>query len=92
MQRGRSGERGYPAAFLAASIDEEVGARNVAVDRAEHMASMLVVVRDIIRPLPERLASEGAVTDSLRTCLVTLTLLRTARECRRTTERAGHRE
>ena len=52
MQRRRSGERGYFAAFLAASIDEEVEARNVAVDHAEHMASMLVAVRDIIRGRP----------------------------------------
>ncbi len=37
--------------FLAAAIDEEVQERGVAVEKGEHMASMLLVVRDFIRPL-----------------------------------------
>jgi len=66
-------------AFLAAAIDEEVQERGVAVEKGEHMASMLLVVRDFIRPLPEGVAAYGhdRFTDDLQEIV---TVLRTARE------------
>ncbi len=67
-------------AFLAAAIDEEVQERGVAVEKGEHMASMLLVVRDFIRPLPEGVAADGShdrFTDDLQEIV---TVLRTARE------------
>lgn len=47
---------------LAAVIDEATQSGRIPVERGKHAASMLMVVRDYVQPLPRGLAADG-VTD-----------------------------
>jgi hypothetical protein len=49
---------------LAAVIDEATQAGRISAERGKHAASMLMVIRDFIQPLPRGLAADG-VTDQL---------------------------
>jgi hypothetical protein len=49
---------------LAAVIDEATQAGRIPLDRGKHAATMLMVIRDYIQPLPRGLADDG-VTDNL---------------------------
>lgn len=49
---------------LAAVIDEATQAGRIEADRGKHAATMLMVIRDFIQPLPRGLAADG-VTDHL---------------------------
>ena len=49
---------------LAAVIDEATQAGRIERERSKHAASMLMVIRDYIEPLPRGLAADG-VTDNL---------------------------
>jgi hypothetical protein len=49
---------------LAAVIDEATQAGRIGIDRGKHAATMLMVIRDFIQPLPRGLAADG-VTDNL---------------------------
>lgn len=49
---------------LAAVIDEATQAGHIEPDRGKHAATMLMVIRDFIQPLPRGLAADG-VTDHL---------------------------
>lgn len=49
---------------LAAVIDEAIQAGRIERERGKHAASMLMVIRDFIKPLPRGLAADG-VTDNL---------------------------
>lgn len=49
---------------LAAVIDEATQAGRIDRERGKHAASMLMVIRDFIKPLPRGLAADG-VTDEL---------------------------
>lgn len=65
---------------LAAVIDEATQAGRIDRERGKHAASMLMVIRDFIKPLPKGLATDG-VTDELTDDLEELVAaLRQARE------------
>ena len=65
---------------LAAVIDEATQAGRIPVDRGKHAATMLMVVRDFIKPLPRGLTADG-VTDHLTSDLEEIVAaLRQARE------------
>lgn len=65
---------------LAAVIDEATQAGRIPVERGKHAASMLMIIRDFIQPLPRGLAEDG-VTDNLTPDLQEIvTALRQARE------------
>ena len=49
---------------LAAVIDEATQAGRIDRERGKHAATMLMVIRDYIKPLPRGLAADG-VTDNL---------------------------
>jgi hypothetical protein len=49
---------------LAAVIDEATQAGRIDRERGKHAATMLMVIRDYIQPLPRGLAADG-VTDNL---------------------------
>jgi hypothetical protein len=49
---------------LAAVIDEATQAGRIEQERGKHAATMLMVIRDFIKPLPRGLAPDG-VTDNL---------------------------
>jgi hypothetical protein len=49
---------------LAAVIDEATQAGRIDRERGKHAATMLMVIRDFIKPLPQGLAADG-VTDNL---------------------------
>jgi hypothetical protein len=49
---------------LAAVIDEATQAGRIEQERGKHAATMLMVIRDFIKPLPRGLAADG-VTDNL---------------------------
>jgi hypothetical protein len=49
---------------LAAVIDEATKAGRIEQERGQHAATMLMVIRDFIKPLPRGLAADG-VTDNL---------------------------
>jgi len=65
---------------LAAVIDEETQAGRIPVDRRQHAAAMLMLVREYIQPLPRGLDADG-VTDNLTTDLGAMVMaLREARQ------------
>jgi hypothetical protein len=49
---------------LAAVIDEATQAGRIDRERGKHAATMLMVIRDYIQPLPQGLAADGT-TDNL---------------------------
>jgi hypothetical protein len=49
---------------LAAVIDEATQAGRIERERGKHAATMLMVIRDFIKPLPQGLGADG-VTDNL---------------------------
>ncbi|HEX4091874.1 MAG TPA: hypothetical protein VHZ33_24435 [Trebonia sp.] len=65
---------------LAAVIDEATQAGRVDRERGKHAATMLMVIRDYIQPLPRGLATDG-VTDNVTPDLQEIvTALRQARQ------------
>ncbi len=71
---------------LAGVIDEETQAGRIPVVRGQHAASMLMLVREYIQPLPRGLDADG-VTDSLTTDLGAMVMA--LREARQTTGHKG---
>lgn len=49
--------------ILASGIDQNTQAGRIPVHQAQHMASMLMVIRDYIRPLPVGLEDDGTAMD-----------------------------
>lgn len=65
---------------LAAVIDEATQAGRIDRERGKHAATMLMVVRDYIKPLPRGLAADGVTDDLTRDLEEIVAALRQARQ------------
>ena len=65
---------------LAAVIDEATQASRIDRERGKHAASMLMVIREFIKPLPRGLAADGVTDELTRDLKELVAALRQARD------------